>query len=527
LKRRVGALILTVAVAAVAGSSCGGNNSAAAVAKAGSRTVTTAQLAAVLAIGRSQYRSRGIPFPRPGTAEYVLLRQQALAYLVERTQAAQADADLGFKPAALLATTQSFAKVTASVRVTGGNTDALAHRRRAAMTRWLADVRRRFPISYTTGYAPLSAVALARKVSGAPAKTPCDLPVGQYTYAKARDHNCLGGTPIPGIDGSACTLIELPTGAPSGFTSAEENSGFALYVEDVAGSCSPDPRGRRYPVTLDDIAPSLPPVPLSYLDAKGLASFTDRNFDWTLRYPRRLHVRRIHNCCFTMVSGVEIANFSLHGYAPNRPVAPGAVDFTFTQASGGLGVVPRQPSAHDSTFPLSLDEFSASGETRILDVQAGGIQFGATVRMGGAVSAADLAALKAVIASIRFPALRIHTFTPGGYYVLGPAASFRLGSVTRVAGVRRGTQRVSPSFLVHTRDGLWEVTPSNNVSLAHGYKSCGVRFDAARRRFFCSNGAVWDLAGDVIVNPNPKLHPDDPLQRQTAPVSYDGHVLVY
>jgi hypothetical protein len=36
---------------------------------------------------------------------------------------------------------------------------------------------------------------------------------------------------------------------------------------------------------------------------------------------------------------------------------------------------------------------------------------------------------------------------------------------------------------------------------------------------------VWDIKGNVIKNPDPAKHPDDPLERTQAAVA-DGYVLV-
>jgi hypothetical protein len=142
---------------------------------------------------------------------------------------------------------------------------------------------------------------------------------------------------------------------------------------------------------------------------------------------------------------------------------------------------------------------------------------------GPAVSSADLAALKAIIASIRFPALRDHTFTPSGYYVLGRASRFALGFVKRYPGVDHGGRRL-PFFFVHSRDGFFEVRAPEGY--AHDY-ACDIRFDRAARKFQCPNGAVWNLTGRVLVNPDPSRYMDEPLQRAVAPVSFDGHVLVF
>jgi len=72
---------------------------------------------------------------------------------------------------------------------------------------------------------------------------------GRYRFAVRSEHGCLGeGALLPGRGAPVCTLIDLPTGAPNGSTSAEEDSGYTDYVTSVAGSCTPDPRDQTYPV---------------------------------------------------------------------------------------------------------------------------------------------------------------------------------------------------------------------------------------------------------------------------------------
>jgi len=543
-RRRAAALTVTVLLTVLAGASCGASRSAAV--RVGSQTISKTQLASVLAIGRSQYRSKGIPFPRPGTAEYRLLTQQALGYLVERAQAAQADPELGLRPAALLVTTWSFARVTARVRVadaevngyyaahrsrsepvtidrgTAGQirTELLSQRQKAAMKAWLARVRKRFAISYSPGYAPVSEVSLARRIWRIPAHGSCDLPVGSYSFANAAKHGCLGDNAVlPGALGPPCSLIDLPTGAPSGFTSAEENSGYAEYVTDVAGSCVPDPRDEKYQVSEEMVAAHQPPVPVSYLNASGAARYTDNQYGFTMTYPRRFHLQ-VASPTFERVREIEIANFSLRNIVSTRPLARGAVEFTLADGSVGRPLFPR---VRDSAFPLALSEFQGSARASFLSIQGSASILSADVMTGPAVSSEDLAALKAIVASIRFPALRDHTFTPSGYLVLGRAVDFPLGFVKRYPGVDHGGRRM-PFFLVHSQDGFFEVSAPEGY--APGY-ACDIRFDRAARKFQCPNGAVWNLSGDVLVNPDPSRYQNEPLQRAVAPVSFDGHVLVF
>jgi hypothetical protein len=165
-------------------------------------------------------------------------------------------------------------------------TELLRKERGAAMHRFVADAEKRWPVTYAPGYAPVSEMALARKIWTAGPKKACDLPAGNYSWQKARDHGCAENEPIPGNGSPACSLIDLPLG-PNGFSSAEENDGFAGYVEDNAGTCSEDPRLQSVQVQR---RPNTMPVKVSYVHRTGSATYEDALLGFTLRYPRRLHL---------------------------------------------------------------------------------------------------------------------------------------------------------------------------------------------------------------------------------------------
>jgi hypothetical protein len=177
-------------------------------------------------------------------------------------------------------------------------------------------------------------------------------------------------------------------------------------------------------------------------------------------------------------------------------------------------------------LPIELTNASFASGAYSAEFSADGIGLTLAIRTGSAPSARDLSALKAIAASIRFPPLRVGHLGPDGAYVLARTSAYPLGSVTEVpAGLplRYHTFRSGRFYLEHTKDGFWTITWPDDY--LHGYKACGPHYDAARHRFTCPNGAVWDLEGKVVTNPNPKEHPDDPLQREIASVA-DGYVLV-
>lgn len=545
---------LSVAVFLLVASACGGSSSSSSsyVAKVGSQPITKAQLRAVLDLAQTQ-RYRGLNFPRAGSAEYLLVRQQAVKFLVQQTRAHLADAKLGIKPEDRLVTHSSFLKVTAPVHVTEGEIRAyfVRHRKRyqrgtpraldvgvadqirnelqekrqeAAMHRFLSDAKRRWPVTYAPDFAPVSEMALARRVWPRPPRRPCDLPSGTYLYGKARTHGCLGqdAALTPGVEFPVCALIDFP-GLESGFTSAEIDDGFAEYVTNHGGSCVDDPRGETVPVQ----SPPRPrrPVKVSYLHLHGSATFKDPRFGFALGYSRRLHLRRLDD-------GVEIANYPLARVPQGRSLSAGAIDLIFTPRGEGPGPPPSPPPPLDTRFPIRIPDSALTSGRYDREVWAHALQFFLTIDAGSAPSAQDRAAIRAIVGSIRFPKLRAGSFTPSGYYVLARASRYPMGSVTQVAaGIplpSEGEARVRHSdrfYLEHTGGRFWTITWPYNFP--RGYKECGVRFEPSRGQFRCRNGAVWDREGQVVRNPDPARFPDDALYREPAPVSYDGFVLVH
>jgi hypothetical protein len=538
---------LSVAAILLVPAACGGGSSSY-VAKVGSEPITKKQLRAVLDLAQTP-RYHGLNFPRPGSAEYLLVRQQALRFLVQQTRAHLADAKLGIKPEDRLVTHSSFLKVTAAVHVTEGEIRAyfVRHRKRyqrgtpraldvgvadqirnelkekrqeAAMHHFLSDARRRWPVTYAPGFAPVSEMALARRIWPRPSRRRCDLPTGTYLYGKARAHGCLGeeAALTPGVDFPVCTLIDFP-GLDSGFTSAEMDDGYAEFVMDNGGECVDDPRLETVPVQSPPRPQPRHPVKVSYLHLRGSATFKDARFGYALRYPRRLHFRRLD-------SGIEIANYPLARVPEDRPLSAGALDLFFIQGvrRGWSTPPPRPPPARDSRFPIRIPDSALVSGSYDRAVWAHALQFSLTIRVGSALSAQDRAAIRAIAASIRFAPLRAGSVTPSGYYVLARASRYPVGSVTQVeAGIPlpregRGT-RVHFSdrfYLEHTADGFRTITWPHDS--ARGYKGCGVRFEPSRRRFTCRNGAVWNLDGQVVRNPDPARFADDPLYRESAPL---------
>jgi hypothetical protein len=530
----------------VALSACGGGGSSNYVAKVGSQPITKKQLDAAMDYDRRHYWLA--TFPRRGNAEYVLLRQQTIDFLVEQSRAHQVDAELGIDPQDRVLTHASYLKVTAGVHVGEGELETYfqqhrnqlghAHRamdvgtassirsellgkRRSAVVRdFLADVKRRDPVLYAPGYAPVSTAALGQRIWGRPAHRRCDLPAGSYPFVVARDHGC--ETPIPGLDAPPCPLIDRSSG-DSGFTSAEVDDGYADSLGDNGGSCVPDPRREGVQV---DAPPSHEPVRVSYVPRRGSATFYDEDSGLTLRYPRRLHVQRVREGAFDTMWGVAVANYPIDPSAPSsQPLSAGAVDLLFNQVA--IFLPERRRTATVTKLPIRISDAQLARGRYTAQVSVYGMSFVLSIRTGTSPSRRDVDALRAIVASIHFPPLRIGHLAPNNLYVLGRASSYPVGAVTEVpSGLPLPSTRKLRSgrfYLEHAADGFW--TLSWPKGLEHGYRSCGPQYEANRRRFTCPTGAVWDFEGEVIRNPNPRRYADDPLARTRAVVA-DGDVLV-
>src|SRR6266540_6951660 len=89
-------IILLAALVAFLAVGCGGSDSvpADAVAKVGDQTITRAQFEQLLSQAKKSYASQKRDFPKPGSAEYEQLKNQAVQYLVQRAEFAQKAKDL-------------------------------------------------------------------------------------------------------------------------------------------------------------------------------------------------------------------------------------------------------------------------------------------------------------------------------------------------------------------------------------------------------------------------------------------------
>jgi hypothetical protein len=523
---------------------CGGGSSRP-IAEVGSKPITQKQLAAVLAYYRSQYLKLQLTFPHPGSPEYLLLREQAIDFLVEQSRAHQADAKIGVSPQDSVVSDAAFRKVTENVHVTDAEVQRyfdqhrtkrqldlgmateirqqlLARRRATVMHGFVSAVKRDYPVTYAPGYEPESEIALARKASAyRPSNKPCDLRPGMYPVPTAVEHGCDTSSGPGEVDEKPCAIVDPPH-ALNGFSGSEVNDGFENYATSNAGTCAGDPRGAEEQVTEAQSRPPKP-VTVSYLPGKGTATYTDPLLGLTLRYPRRLRLQQVSYGSSLSVAGVAIANFRVDPATPTTHLPPRGIQLLITQ---GVPEGPYRPVTNAS-LPLRITEASLAAGVYSTAFAAGGQQFTLQVTTRANPSKRDVDALIAVAASIRFPPLRIGHFTPTGSYVLGRTADYPVGSVTEVpAGIalpHHPTQRSGRFYLEHAADGFWVITWPDD--LLHGYKACGPHYDAQRREFTCPSGAVWGFKGNVVNNPDPARDQDDPLQRSQILVS-GGYVIV-
>jgi hypothetical protein len=538
-------LRLAVVGIAIAGSvaACGGSGGGAYVAKVGSHPITQKQLDAVLLYDRSQYPKQHLTFPRTGSAEYLLLREQAIDYLVGQSRAHQVDARIGVPPQDQVVSDAAFLKVTANVRVTPADVQRylrqhrtkepaseirqllLEKRRAVVMHGFVAAARRDYPVTYPRGTKRVSEIALAQKIWALKRTYKyCDLRPGMYQYPIAVEHGCVEDSGTTGLSANEppCAIVDPPH-SNGGFTSAEEDDGFAEYDMDNAGTCAGDPRDGEVQITAED---NTTPVTVSYLHGAGTAILADDRYGISLHYPRRLHMLKLRYAGDLAggSDGIEISNFDLKLPSLKRTLPPDGIDVAFLAAVTDFVTY---PGARDSTFPVSLAGHTLRGTTTIVSFQADGDRYSIVIREGTQPSAQDQAAVRELVTSIRFQANRRGAFTASGFYVLGRASDYTLGSVTRIRGGVKlpnppnpgQVLRSRPFYLVHAKDEFVELAwPKRSL--------CGVRYDAAHRLFRCRDGTAWNLHGRVLGHPNAVTYSNDQPYTSPAPVSFDGYVLV-
>ncbi len=99
MKTRLLLLPLTLAAVAALAAGCGGGGSSSvpgdAVAVVGSTPITKSTFNEIMAVGLAHFKAQGQPEPKPGTAAYTQLRDQAVGFLVQEQELAQEGKKIG------------------------------------------------------------------------------------------------------------------------------------------------------------------------------------------------------------------------------------------------------------------------------------------------------------------------------------------------------------------------------------------------------------------------------------------------
>jgi hypothetical protein len=216
-------------------------------------------------------------------------------------------------------------------------------------------------------------------------------------------------------------------------------------------------------------------------------------------------------------------------FASRLPASAALLEIS--QFSGGAYWLPSGP---DSSFPVAIGGIEpVMGGTptgpRILTatIQADGDRFELQVFLGSSMTSAQRSVMAEVVASWRFLPLKPGTFIQrrSDWYILGSAASYPIGSVTRFDATNLPHTGWDFAFyLVRTAEGFYALSWSDDLS--GGYKGgCGVTFDEASRQFACPNRARWAIDGSVVAKPDPSA-PDDRLSVPLVRISLDGYMMV-
>jgi len=266
-------------------------------------------------------------------------------------------------------------------------------------------------------------------------------------------------------------------------------------------------------------------------------TYRDPHGAWEVTYPSNFQLGAVPSGGSRMqIVGIWISNFG-------RPLADqSAVTPSITHSPRGVlvevsqtfGPGPYLPFRSDSALPLSVEKLKESpggseGVWKEWRPIANGEPYWITARIGPEASAGDQQAARDIVSSFRVLPLRQGTWTGlhTRFAVLGPAASYPVGSATRFdasnLNIPQNQTRI-PFYLVHVPQGFYAVLwpRGNNPG---SYMHCDVTFDPAPHEFTCPNGARWALDGSVIATPSPSDYPQ-PLSIALVRISQDGHVLV-
>jgi hypothetical protein len=269
------------------------------------------------------------------------------------------------------------------------------------------------------------------------------------------------------------------------------------------------------------------------LTETGLTTYVDP-LGWRVGYPTDWAVTSIATQDRVTITGAAFSNVS-PGVASPNPATPSpvgldpdqmpseAVEVVITHLEGGP--MPDL-TTNDTRFPVTLDGLGCPLDTMLLcgvSVRGGGRDFSIEVRRGPDASADDIAAAEALVASMRFRALRLGQ-QAHGWASLGRPALYPdgIGTATWVGG-RLG--------VVYVMRG-----PEGTYALDLNPDSCG---EGENETWDPKTLQIWvqcpaylettDMRYDRFGNPDPSNAPEFQMPLEAHPVitAWDGGLLLY
>lgn len=251
-------------------------------------------------------------------------------------------------------------------------------------------------------------------------------------------------------------------------------------------------------------------------------TYEDADFGFALDYPAGWRAARSVDSDRFTAWDVVVSNRQVRAepFGGELDLPADGVALRILHSEGGPA---PELGGEEARFPLEVDPAAAEP----VHFFANGWDFYASAHAGPDASPADLAALRRVVRSLRFPALEEGASTGYGFFVLGRVEDYPVGTATRYDAADLPTVDgiwERPFYLVHAPGGFYALGWPGN--LVRGYKhECDVGFDPDRFEFTCPElGARWSRVGEVLEKPAGR--PDDALMLHATKVSWDGHVLV-
>ena len=241
----------------------------------------------------------------------------------------------------------------------------------------------------------------------------------------------------------------------------------------------------------------------------GTRVYRDAKFGFVAAYPKSWGAARYDYFSRVSVEGVAFGNvphLKLYAHYP-PPALPATGVVVLVQHTTGGPPPFFRVSGHDSKLPLTRGRFRPGSPPLSVNTLfvGNGWSIGVGILFGARVSRSDRDAAWKLAFSIRMRALRSGETTGDvSYLVAGRAASYRVGSVTKVG----------KAFLVSAPHGFY--------ALAELTPDCELAFTRPVA-FSCPDGRQWDRMGRPLWS---GASPSDALLFAPTDVAHDGHVLV-